>query len=934
MKSSLLSLLLPSLTLAAPDFHTDIAPLLRDYCAGCHNADDREGDLSVETFAELMRGGESGPSIIPGKAAESFLVRTVTKEEKPTMPPKKEPQPTEKEVALLKAWVDAGAKGPEAAQDVSILSTLIVPSVAAQAGVQQPITAAEVSPDGRLMAVARHEVVELLTIPDQKVAQRLESHPGAVNAIHFSKDGKHLLTASGVAGLKGSATLWEVASGRKVREFGAGSRDAFYDAEFSPDENLVATAGYDRTISLWQKATGKLLRKIEGHNGAVFDLAFSPDGKVLASASADQTVKLWLTSTGERLDTLNQPEGEQYAVKFTLDGQHVIAGGADNRIRLWRLVSIDKPQLNPLVQARFAHEGDIVGLALASDGKSLVTSSTDLTLRVWSLPTLEPIETLESQPDVVAAIALVPGSAKMLAARMDGSLAFYTMPKAASPGTAKDVQHGTTEVPPMAESIDPERYSQRMETEPNDSPSQGIDLPKNTVVSGVIGGPGDLDHYRFQSKAGEEWVFEVNAQRMKSPLDSKIEILHPDGKPVEQVVLRAVRDSWFTFRGKDSDTSTDFRVHNWAEMDLNEYLYANGEVVKFWLYPRGPDSGFNVYPGIGKRYSYFGTTALSHPLGAPCYIVQALPAGSNPAPNGLPVFRLHFENDDDSMRRHGKDSHLIFTAPAAGDYVLRLHDMTNRGGPEFKYQLTARARQEDFKVTLTGQNPAISPGSGKEFALALERKDGFAGEVTVEVTGLPPGFSAVTPVVIEQEQISAVGLITADLAAQPPTEEQLKAVKVTATASIRGKKVLHELGGLGKITLGKPSQVVVDVFPDGTIGSPKQEPGRPLQLTIQPGETISALVKVTRRNGFKAEVPFGKEDAGRNLPFGVYVDNIGLNGLLVPATESERRFFITAGPKWLPETTRIFHLRTTADGVQTSQPILLKIRKQSGVAAR
>ena len=74
-----------------------------------------------------------------------------------------------------------------------------------------------------------------------------------------------------------------------------------------------------------------------------------------------------------------------------------------------------------------------------------------------------------------------------------------------------------------------------------------------------------------------------------------------------------MRDSWFTFRGKDSNTSDDFRVQNWREMELNEYLYANGEVVKLWHYPRGPDSGFKVYPGFGNRYAFFNTTALAHP---------------------------------------------------------------------------------------------------------------------------------------------------------------------------------------------------------------------------------------------------------------------------------------------------------------------------------
>ena len=58
-------------------------------------------------------------------------------------------------------------------------------------------------------------------------------------------------------------------------------------------------------------------------------------------------------------------------------------------------------------------------------------------------------------------------------------------------------------------------------------------------------------------------------------------------------------------------------------MRINDYLYAGGEVVKFWLFPRGPDSGFVTYPGQGMRWGYFDTTPLAHALGEPCYIVDA-----------------------------------------------------------------------------------------------------------------------------------------------------------------------------------------------------------------------------------------------------------------------------------------------------------------------
>jgi WD40 repeat protein len=121
----------------------------------------------------------------------------------------------------------------------------------------------------------------------------------------------------------------------------------------------LATGSYDRAIVIWDVETGQQKHVLEGHNGAVFDLAFSPDDRVLASASADATVKIWSTVTGRRLDTLSQPLKEQRSVDISPDGQFVVAGGEDNRIRMWRLLSIESPRINPLIHARFAHEGGI-----------------------------------------------------------------------------------------------------------------------------------------------------------------------------------------------------------------------------------------------------------------------------------------------------------------------------------------------------------------------------------------------------------------------------------------------------------------------------------------------------------------------------------------------------------------------------------------------
>ena len=152
-------------------------------------------------------------------------------------------------------------------------------------------------------------------------------------------------------------------------------------------------------------------------------------------------------------------------------------------------------------------------------------------------------------------------------------------------------------------------------------------------------------------------------------------MLFRSGRPVAQVVLQAVRDSWFTFRGKNSTQSGDFRLQNWEEMDLDQYLFASDEVVRLWLYPRGAYSGFVVYPGAGNRHTFFHTSAVTHALGEPAWIVEPLPRGATPVPNGLPVFPIYWENDDESTTRLGTDSQIVFTPPHDGEFVARVTDV-------------------------------------------------------------------------------------------------------------------------------------------------------------------------------------------------------------------------------------------------------------------
>jgi WD40 repeat protein len=905
------------------DFTKDVAPIFAKYCAGCHNDRDSENNFSLETFTGLKKGGDRGTAIVPGRADASLLIRVLTAEIEPAMPPEGEARPTEAEIAILRAWIDAGAKGPDGTE--AIYPELSAPEIAPAPSAKASVSAIAVSPDGQRVALGRYRHVELVDPATQKALATSPELPGKVNAISFSRDGKTFVAATGVAGLYGAAIICRTEDATIVSQI-RGHHDTLYDARLSPDGNQLATCSYDKQINLWDVAKGTLVRSFGGHNGAVFEVSFAADGKTLASASADDTVKVWNVATGERLDTLGQPEGEQSTVTISPDAKWIVAGGADRQIRMWRFVSKEKAKINPLTYSRTAHNSPVVKLAYSPDGTKLVSASEGRELILWEAQELLPVFRYEEQPDVITGIAFAPSGAAFYVSRMDGSWKRYDI--SGGPAVAR---HSGGEGMPGAADASPEVAArlERDEMEPNNLPAAANQVTANSLVRGVVvaasDGEPDADSFLFHARAGQQIVLEIKAARMKSPLDSKLEVLDAKGQPIPRLLLQAVRSSYFTFRGHNSTDHNDFRMHGAADMELNEYVYANGEVMKLWMLPRGPDSGFLVYPGKGNRDTFFGTSAITHPLNETVYVVQPHPPGAQLIPNGLPQYTLYYENDDDGRRKLGADSRIMFTVPADGDYVVRVTDVRGMGGEQYKYELVLRKPRPSFKIKLNAKELEINAGSGKEFSVDADRIDEFDGEIRVDVTGLPPGFHASTPLVIEAGQMTAFGTITADADAPAPTAENSKGGQVTATAMINGKEVKRKAIPLGELKLAAKPKLLVQVLP--TDQAKTQESGVATQLEIEPGETIAAIVKV-ERNGFDGEIKFGGEDSGRNLPHGVYVDNIGLNGMTLLAAESERTFYITAR-KWVPETTRLFHLRAEVEGNQTSWPVTLHVRKQS-----
>lgn len=497
---------------------------------------------------------------------------------------------------------------------------------------------------------------------------------------------------------------------------------------------------------------------------------------------------------------------------------------------------------------------------------------------------------------------------------------------------------GEMDVPIDAELFRPQRTfkvvvgdgPQLVEAEPNDRPDQATALTAPGVVNGRFWKAGqassDVDLFHFEAKAGQTWILETDAARRGSPVDTKIEVLHADGRPVTRMLLHAVRNTAINFRGVDSIAS-GMRLDHYEEMELNEYLYLNGETMRLFRSPQGPDSEMLMYTSGGKRRAYFDTSAVAHALDEQGFIVEPQPLGAKLAATGLPVFTLHYENDDDGERKQGSDSKLQFSAPTNGSYLIRVTDTRGRGGDTHAYRLILRKSRPDFTVSLSGANPTVSPGSGQSFTLNVERLDGFDGEIRVAISGLPPGFSVSSPILIEAGHTEAKGSIHAALDAPKPDDTNAAMTKVTATATVDGKPVTKEVNSLGTIKLGGKPKLYVALEPYSESATnhfdPAMAPAQPLELTIAPGQTIPAWLKI-KRNGHEDLVTFFAE----NLPHGVIVADIGLNGVLIPKGESERQIFFSAD-KWVADQDRLFHMIEQQAGKQTSLPVLLKVRRPS-----
>jgi len=377
-------------------YEKDIEPIFINKCSQCHSSSTKkEGRFDLGSYDTLMHGGKSGPAVVPNKSGESLLVKLAGRTVKPLMPPRGEEPLTPQELALIKLWIDQGAKPPSGARKrPETILTALPPGIHPVRGIAvspdksavvasranqiyvfdagsgnfvrslldpnlktpdgKPVQGAHLSlveslafsPDGRWIASGSFQEVVLWDAQTGVLVKRLTGFAERVVALSFSPDGKLLATGGGAPTEDGEIKVFEVPEGNLVKDIKNGHSDQVFGVAFSPDGTLLATCAADKFVKVWRMgpnpwwegAAVKPLRSFEGHTHHVMDVGWKSDGKLLASGGADNVVKVWSLETGEQVRTINNAATKQITrlVFVGKTGTFATCSG-DTQVRFWNV---------------------------------------------------------------------------------------------------------------------------------------------------------------------------------------------------------------------------------------------------------------------------------------------------------------------------------------------------------------------------------------------------------------------------------------------------------------------------------------------------------------------------------------------------------------------------------------------------------------------
>ncbi|MBD2600914.1 serine/threonine-protein kinase [Microcystis viridis] len=242
----------------------------------------------------------------------------------------------------------------------------------------------------------------------------LTGHSDTVSSVVYSPDVRYLASGSSDKTIK----IWEVATGKELRTL-TGHSSWVSSVVYSPDGRYLASGSYDNTIKIWEVATGKQLRTLTGHSFWVNSVVYSPDGRYLASGSLDKTIKIWEVATGKQLRTLTGHSFWVNSVVYSPDGRYLASGNGDKTIKIWEVATGKE------LPTFTGHSSVVLSVVYSPDGRYLASGSRDKTIKIWEVATGKELRTLTGHSSLVYSVAYSPDGRYLASGSYDNTIKIW-----------------------------------------------------------------------------------------------------------------------------------------------------------------------------------------------------------------------------------------------------------------------------------------------------------------------------------------------------------------------------------------------------------------------------------------------------------------------------------------------------------------------------
>ncbi len=243
----------------------------------------------------------------------------------------------------------------------------------------------------------------------------LSGHAATVRSVQFSADGRLLASA----GYDNVVALWDVSQRQLLKKF-RGHAGRVSAARFAPGDERLVSSSLDRQIKVWGIARYEEMkvlggRSLRGHQDSILGAAFSPDGKQVVTASRDRTAIAWDADSGKQLRTYD--EGHKFlasTARMFPDGKRVLTAAVDNSARIWDVATGAE-------QATLDGTGPQAAVALSPSGRFIVSGSDARSLKVWS-PEGKLLREFTGFPSDFTALAVSPDETRIMAGDSTGRI--------------------------------------------------------------------------------------------------------------------------------------------------------------------------------------------------------------------------------------------------------------------------------------------------------------------------------------------------------------------------------------------------------------------------------------------------------------------------------------------------------------------------------